>query len=124
MYQNYLADEKLWVAYASRGCKKSSARFSSLMNAFISGVSTKLLLMPFVDLTLRPQPVGQIMTMLAAALLPQLLGALCDLFFQTHAFVHAQNGSGIFVNGFLFHKSPSLVWSSFMDRISCAKSAG
>ena|SRR2546426_444578 len=45
------------------------------------------------------------------------------LFFQTHAFVHAQNGSGIFLNGFLFHKSPSLVWSSFMDRISCAKSA-
>jgi hypothetical protein len=62
--------------------------------------------MPFVDLTLRPQPVGQIMTMLAAALMTQLVGALCNLFFQTHGFVHTQNGSGIFVNGFLFHKSP------------------
>jgi hypothetical protein len=80
------------------------------LSAFSVGVrelpSTKLPLMPFVDLTLRPQPVGQIMTMLAAALMPQLLGALCNLFFQTHVFVHAQNGSGIFMNGFLFHKSP------------------
>src|SRR5213594_4685206 len=45
-------------------------------------------------------------TMLAAALMPQLVGSLCNLFLQTHAFVHTQNGSGIFVNGFLFHKSP------------------
>jgi len=62
--------------------------------------------MPFVDLTLRPQPVSQIMALVAAALVPKLVGALCDLFFQTHAFVHSQNGGGIFVNGFLFHKSP------------------
>ena len=57
--------------------------------------------MPFVDLTFCPQPVGQIMTMLAAALMPQLVGSLCNLFLQTYAFVHAQNGSGIFVNEFL-----------------------
>jgi len=52
--------------------------------------------MPFVDLTFCPQPVGQIMAMLAAASVPQFVGALCDLFLPTHTFVHAQNGSGIF----------------------------
>jgi hypothetical protein len=40
------------------------------------------------------------------------------LVFQTQALIHSQSGSGLFVNGFLFHKSPSLVWGSFMDRIS------
>jgi len=96
----------------------SKVCFSCLMNAFISNAFTKFLLMPFVDFTLRPQPVGQIMTMLAAALAPKLVGSLCNLFFRTHAFVHSQNGSGVSVNEFLFHKSPSHVWISFMDRLS------
>ena len=59
--------------------------------------------MPLVDLTFRPQPVAQIMTMLAAALLPQLVGPLGDLFFEAHTFVYVQDRSGIFVMGVLFH---------------------
>jgi len=51
------------------------------------------LLMPLVDFSFRPEPVSQIMTVFAAALVPQLVGSLGNLFFQTHAFVHAQNGS-------------------------------
>ena len=44
--------------------------------------------MPLVDFPLCLIPVRQVRAVLAAALMPQLVGALGNLFFQAHGFVY------------------------------------
>ena len=45
--------------------------------------------MPFVHFPLRLKPVGQVCTVIVTTLMPQLMSALCNLFFQADALVHA-----------------------------------
>jgi len=61
--------------------------------------------MPFIDLPFRLKQVGQIMSMFAASLLPKFMGALGDLLFQTHIFIHIEDWLGNFFSCRFFHKS-------------------
>ena len=47
--------------------------------------------MPFIDLAFRLKPVGQVVSVLATALMPEFICPLGNLFFQTHVFVHMEN---------------------------------
>src|SRR5882724_11214752 len=77
----------------------------ALSSAFISGGFWQSLLMPFVDLPFRLQPVSQNMARRAATLSPKFVNASGDLFVHAGAFIHMEIENGGFVGGFVFHNN-------------------
>ena len=77
----------------------------ALSSAFVSGGFSSPLLMPFVDLPFRLQPVTQIMTRHATTLLPKFVNASDDLFFHAGTFIHMQIENVGLVDGFVFHNN-------------------
>src|SRR5947209_6061489 len=67
----------------------------------------KPLLMPRVDFLFGLKPVAQVASVSAATLLPDLMRALGDLFFQAQVLVHLESRHGGFMCRFGFHSAIS-----------------
>jgi hypothetical protein len=65
-------------------------------------------MMPFVDLPFCLEPVREIVSVIAITLLPKLMRAFGDLFFETQSLVHVQNGPAFPLVLSLFHYFPWL----------------
>ena len=63
------------------------------------------MVMPFVDLPFRLQPVSQNMTRRATALSPKFVDAPGDLFVQAGGFIHIKIENGGIAGGFVFHNN-------------------